>query len=484
MQQPISWADFANHYGDRSGAPGFGIGATEEETASLLKAMSAGNGQAVPGSAVAGAMAPLMPESLDATMVSLTYTEAKFPFWQTIRKTRAYNTAEEYNQLLAVGQGEAGFIAEGDLPTEEDSTYRRNVTLIKFLGVTRRVTHQASLVRTAGVPDIIAQETRDGTIWLMRVLEESLFFGDSELVPVQFDGLKKQLIAGGAKIYDMRGLPLSVKVLNMLTAFVTERPYYGEVDTIYSSVGVKSDLVNDYLALMRTAFGANVKPGLRVNEIETQNGTLKLVQDIFIQEGKVPHAAGLGVASKRPIAPVANGAITTPVQAAGRFGAGDAGTYYYKIVAINRYGRSAPLVTAGIPVAAGDETLIPIADGGQGTTAYIVYRSDKDGAVTTCKEAFRVARTGATQTITDRNLDLPGTSWVFGLTMDETIRWRQLAPFTKIPLSTVDLSIRWMQVLYGALELAAPRRNFAIKNVGRDPNSLVVVDETIGVDGF
>lgn len=481
----ISWADFAGGYADDKHA----ANAIGDDNGALIKALSAGNGQAVADSAVSGAMAPIMPESLDNTLISLTYTEVKFPFWQSLTKSRAYNTAEEFNQLLKVGQGEAGFIGEGDLPEEEDSTYRRKVTLIKFMGVTRRVTHVGSLVRVAGIDSAIAAETRDGALWLMRILEESLFFGDSTIVPVQFDGLKKQLVDGGAKVYDLRGLPVTVKIINMLASRITARPYLGEVNTIYSSIGVKSDLVNDYLALMRTGFGDSVKPGLRINEIETQVGTIKVVSDIFIVEGQIPFSSGLGVAAKRPLTPLANGALTSPVAAdptTTKFAAGDVGAYIYKVVAVNRYGRSAPMTTAAVTPAAADEINIPVQDGGQGTTGYIVYRSTKDGAASTCKEAFRVARTGATQTLVDRNRDLPGTSCVFGLTMDSSvIRWKQLAPFTKIALATVDTSIRWMQVLYGALEVTAPRKNFLIKNVGRDPNSLVIDDdETVGEDGY
>ena len=127
--------------------------------------------------------------------------------------------------------------------------------------------------------------------------------------------------------------------------------------------------------------------------------------------------------------------------------------------------------------------MFPVQDGGQDTTGYIVYRSTKDGAATTCKEAFKVARTGMTQNIVDRNLDLPGCSDVFGFDMKpETCAWKQLAPFTKIPLGIQDLSIRWMQVLYGAVQFRSPRKAFRIKNVGRDPNAPVLDPAVIGFE--
>lgn len=484
----IDWSDFASGYAqdDRGYAAGVGNGTSEEDLRALNKALSAGDGQAVPGQANAGELKPLMPESLDGTLNSLTYTEEEFPFWKALYKDRAYNTAEEFNQLEKVGQGEAGFIAEGDLPEEEDSTYRRRVTLIKFMGVTRRVTHVASIVRTAGIDSAITAETRDGTTWLMRILEESLFYGDSALVPLQFDGFKKLMIDGGSPVYDARGAYLTMKIVNALTAVVRKRPNYGRVSHLFLSIGAKSDVVNDFFTLQRTKSGEKLEGGQTLDKINTQNGSVELVDDIFIEERQGPFANGLGKSTKRPLIPVLNGAVASPNDAGGgnKWKAGDAGTYIWGIVAGNRYGRSAPVYTAGHAVAADDRVEIPIADGGQGTTYYIVYRSEKDGAQDTCKEAFRIARTGGTQTITDRNLDLPGCSDVFGFEMKPgTMLWKQLAPFTKIPLATQDTSIRWMQVLYGAPQLRKPRHCFLIKNLGRDPNS-PVVNATVGLDGF
>ena len=278
---------------------------------------------------------------------------------------------------------------------------------------------------------------------------------------------------------------MSVTIVNGLTAAVRKRPNYGRVSHLFSSVGVKSDIINDVLDQLREKFGEKTVLGMTVDEIQTQNGPVKLIDDIFIEERDIPFATGLGNASKRPLTPVANGNPTTPGLVGSLFAAGDAGTYYYKVVGLNRYGRSAPLTTAGIVVAQGDETLIPVADGGQNTTAYIVYRSAKNAAdASLAKEIFRVARTGATQTIHDTNAYLPGCSDVFGVEMrPDTLSWKQLAPFTRLPLATVDTSIRWMMLLYGALQVKKPRHNFLVVNVGRDPNSPTFSSQ-LGLDGF
>lgn len=475
----IDWQDFTQGYGDNAGGPG---ATSMEEVAELNKALSAGGGNGgTHGVQTAGALGPLMPESLDPILTSMTYTEQEYKFWKKVYKDPAYNTAEEYNRLHKVGAGEAAFIGEGDLPEEEDSTYSREVTLVKFMGTTRRVTHVASLVRTAGIENAIAQETKNGTLWLMRQLEESLFFGDSSIISVQFDGLNKLMADGGTPTYDMRGDPLTEEILSGLCQIVRSAPNYGSIDTIFCSTGVKSDIKNRIRGRLRGGFGDKVDFEPKVDGF----GGVSIEDNVFIQEGQRPYASGLGNASKRPLTPALGAAGTSsPVAAASQFAAGDAGTYYYKVVAFNRYGRSAPLTIAGFAIAAGDSGTIPVVDGGQNTAGYIVYRSAKDAAdATDAKEIFRVARSGAAQDLVDLNAYLPGTSTVFGLEMKPaTMGWKQLAPFTKLPLATVDTSIRWMQVLYGALQLKAPRHCFRIINVGRDPNAPVLTPAVIGFE--
>jgi len=480
----IDWSDFASGYSaNEQGYVTGGGEANAGEVAELNKALSAGASSPVFGDQTAGAARPLMPESLDNTLYSLTYDQEECPFWKMVSKQPAYNTVEEYNRLHKVGQGEAAFIGEGDLPEEEDSTYSREVTLIKFMGVTRRVTHVASLVKTAGVANAIAAETRDGTIWLMRQLEEALFFGDSNLIPVQFDGLRRLMIDGGTPTYDLRGGVLTEEILNGMTGVVRQAPNYGKIDTLFMSVGVKSDLVNQIKARARAQFGDQIDMGATIDEMSTQNGKIRFKDNVFILEGQAPHASGLGKVAKRPLPPIVTGAITSPADATGQFAAGDAGNYYYKIVAQNRFGRSTPVTTALVAIAAGDRVDIPVQDGGQDATCYILYRSAKNGAATTCKEMIRIKRTALTQTLQDFNADLPGCSEVYGLSSQPAcLGWLQLAPFTKIPLSTIDLSIRWMQVLYGALQLRKPRHFFRLKNVGRDPNSPIVASSIIGFE--
>ena len=69
-----------------------------------------------------------------------TFEMDEIKLFKTIPKVPATNTVEEFNRMLAYSRGGArafdlGWMTEGDLPEEEDSTYERVPVLVKFLGV-------------------------------------------------------------------------------------------------------------------------------------------------------------------------------------------------------------------------------------------------------------------------------------------------------------------------------------------------------------
>ena len=72
------------------------------------------------------------------------------------------------------------------------------------------------------------------------------------------------------------------------------------------------------------------------------------------------------------------------------------------------------------------------------------------------------------QTINDYNANLPYCSSGFLFQQNlENMSFKQLAPMVKIPLATIDSSIRWMQLLYGVPVLYTPGKNVLFKNIGR-----------------
>jgi hypothetical protein len=455
---------------------GWGV-SRPDEISDLRKALAAGSDVSDPGVA-AGEGFPLRTESLESTLKNTTFEMDEIKLFKAIPKIPATNTVEEFNRLLSYGQGgttrfDLGWMTEGDLPEEEDSTYERATLLIRYIGVTGRVTHVAGTIRPAH-GNVIAVETMNKTMHLLKNLEHSLFFGDSAIIPEQIDGLYTQIAAAApANVVDLRGGPLTEETLN--DSLLQVRDNFGLATDAYFGTGAFADLAKQVYDRQRMMFGA-AQPGVlgaQVTAFQGQHGKINLHDHVFIQPGPLAAAAGLGAVTKRPLPPTITVEPAAGADAASQFVAADDGTYFYRVVAVNRFGISTPVNTASVAVVAGDQVTFTIADGGQGTTGYEIYRTGPGGAVGTATLMVKVARSGATQVITDNNDDIPGTTKGFVLMQNQrSFSWAQLLPMTRVPLAAIDTSIRWAQVLYGAVKLYTPAKNLVIKNIGRAAGSL------------
>ncbi|OGD36847.1 hypothetical protein A2V94_07100 [Candidatus Atribacteria bacterium RBG_16_35_8] len=148
------------------------------------------------------------------------------------------------------------------------------------------------------------------------------------------------------------------------------------------------------------------------------------------------------------------------------------------MVACNRYGRSISVNcgsgNAAVAVSSGESVTVvvtPSTSAGAGATEwYELYRSPKNGAVTTTRLIQRIANSEGTgdQTLTDKNETLPGTTTAMMVQNDpEVMAVKQLSPMIKIPLAIVSPAIRWMQLIYLVPVLYIPGRTVLFKNIGR-----------------
>lgn len=465
-------------WGDYAGIDGFGS-ATVEEVSQLNKALSAGNDINNPGAAP-GVGFPLRVESLEATLANTTYRMEHVRLWRAIPKAPAYNTVEEFNQITDYGSGAMNsFVAEGELPQESDSTYVRNYSVVKFLGVQRRVTHVAASTKPAH-GNVIAQEVVAGTMKLVRDIERNLWFGRDDLDAVQWKGIE-QLIEEGAladNVIDMRGAPLNEDVLIDGALTIQDAPNYGMGTHIHMNPKVKADLVKSFFPKGRYEIGGSGSDGMIGGDrkgIETPAGPLLFESNVFLgdgdgEDGLVPTAAA-GSVSMRPGTPVIATALTTG-SATTLFTVQDLGTYTYSVVAYNRYGHSAPLSIGSAAVSTAlTQTLTFKVSAGAGVapTFYKIYRTVAGGAASTARLIKRMsAATMASTGFIDTNADLPGTYKCFMLQQDRSnFCFKQLAPMLKMPLAVIDPTIRWMQLLYGVIQMYTPRHNVIYKNVGR-----------------
>lgn len=502
---PTGNFDFNTYANTENGQQGGVFGSqSQEDLNELQKALEAGDltGQATVNSTTASG-APLKVESLDANLKILTHRQQDIRLFKAIPKSKAYNTVEEFNQLDSYGEDRGGFNREGELPEEEDSTYVRRSQLVKFLGVTKSVTHPMTMVNT-NIGNIITREIQNGTLWILRKLNRSLVFGDETIIPEEFNGLYKQhktdsystvnAYLNDEVVIDLRGRSLLEGDLENGAETIVEN--FGLGTDFFAPPKVLSKFVQNFyqnkFINLKAGEVSNATVGQSVNYFESQYGRINLNYDIFMKgmKGRVPKLISSGAtSSKSPAAPtpdsvtpVAAVAAATIKDGSSRFASGDAGNYFYAISAINRHGESAlALLSASAVevVANGGVDLKFAATGGPySTTGFVVYRSEKGAAGTTGKFSplFEISTSqlaagyegAAVGSLREKNQWLPDTDQAFMIQNDTQVHeFKQLAPLMKMDLAVLSPAFRFMILMYGTPLLYAPKRMVRYINIGK-----------------
>ena len=483
-------------YKDFAGGNYSGFGeASMDDVNALNKALSAGElrGGAVEGQINASGT-PLKVESLEKTLKVLTYKANNIVFWKDMPVLPAYNTVEEYNKQISYGHDDIGaFTNEGELPEETDSTFVRESQLVKYMGTVRQVTHQMTLVNT-NIGDIVNKYSEDGTLWILRQLEQHLFSGNSNLVSQQFKGFWVQQMEDFTSeiewldsdfVVDCRGYTLDQVYANQASATIAIN--FGFATDLYASPQAMADFVDTFYPKQR--LGVDIgksRVGLEVTEFVSQNGPIDLKQDVFLQPKPALTTAVAATGAKAPAAPLADG--VAPIAAVGataantKWDAGTAGDYLYAVRACNRYGKSAITVLSASPTTIVTNGAVDLkftaGSGAFAPTYFEILRSDEGataGASTKYYHLFDISATqlaagyngGAAGVVRDLNRYLPNTTK--GLMIERTLEvlsFKQLAPLMKMDLARLGPAIRFMILLYGTPILYAPRKIVTFINIG------------------
>lgn len=441
------------------GIQGFGA-QTQEDVDGLNKALSAGyDNPPTTGGGV------LRVQSLEATLKIVTFMMEHIRMWKIIPKLPAYSTVEEYNRLVAYGNESGGFFNSGGLPEVEDTQYARQTQLVKFLGTQREVTHPLTLVRPAH-GDVIALETQNGTMFILNKLERGLFYGDSDKVTQEFDGIDRQISVGApGNVIDLMGNSLTEADLEQGANVIIQN--FGVPTHMHLSTLAMSDLAKTFYPKERYTMPAptNGQVGMAVTTFASQGGLISFEPNVFIQPGGA--APTSATSTKAPNAPtVLTGAVVA--DATSNLAAG---TYKYGATAVNQYGESAVLESAAVVVAAvGNRVDVSITDGGGSfpATAYKVYRRLSSGVTADLRYFITVKNTVTDpEVVADRNFNIPGTSkaWMIQGNV-QNYAFKQLAPLMRLPLATIAASYRWLQLLYGTPIVYTPTKNVIYKNIG------------------
>src|SRR5574344_2641594 len=440
--------------------------------------------------------APLKVESLEKTLKHLTFRESDIRLWKDIPKKAAYNTVEEYNQQTSYGANRGGWNREGELPEEEDSIFVRRAQLVKYLGVTKSVTHQMTLVNTM-VDSIMERTIKDGTMWILRTLSQGLYFGNEKLVPEQFNGFLVQQQESGAwasyddymssqHVVDLRGGVLTEDAIESGANSIVEN--YGLGTQIYGAPVVLSNFVKNFYGNKfiqpNTPALTNGIMGQHVQAFDSQFGQIGLNHDIFFKKLPSKTSASAATSQKAPNKPVWD--ATTPVAiqnsiSGSKWASTDAGNVYYGVVAINRFGESDMAIYSTAPAAAVANGAIDLkfADGGgvNKATCYRIYRTKVGGSATgeffplfevSLDDLTRGYDGGGAGIIRDMNRFLPDTDQsMLAQFDDEVVEFAQLAPLMKMDLAVLSPAFRFMVLLYGTPFLYAPKKMVRFVNIGK-----------------
>mgnify|MGYP001329993409 CR=1 FL=1 len=491
----VSLQDYQN--GNYDGQALFdGANVSPEQLAELSKALDAGSitGRETANLTTASG-APLKVESLENTLKIITFKESDIAFWKRVPKLAAYNTVEEFNQLASYGTEAGVFTNEGELPREEDSLYIRRAEIVKFLGVTKIVSHPMQLVKTH-IGSIIQQEIKNGTLFLLRKADRALMLGDASIIPQEYNGYYAQQrnafttfaeYMASDVVIDLRGKNLREKdIENGALSIISN---YGQANLLMAPPVVLSDFVKafyeaKFIQPNTPALTAGVM-GQRVQKFQSQYGEIDLGYDIFLNANPPRKSTDGATHGYAPATPV-EVATASPVYALSKFAAADAGDYFYAIAAKNRFGESALCVmNAGnlLAVAAGDAADLQFIAGAgvNPATGFVVYRSQMDPttplASTQLYPIFEVSTAqlatgydgGGAGHIFDINRWLPGCQQALLLQSDEEVySFKQLAPLMKMDLATLSPATRFMILMYGTPMLYAPKKMVRFINIGRD----------------
>lgn len=470
---------------------------TAEQLQDLVKALEAQQitgTQTVNSTTASGA--PLKVESLDKTLKLITFKESEIVLWKKVPKLPAYNTVEEFNQLTSYGVERGGFIQEGELPNEEDSTYVRRAKLVKFLGVTKSVTHPMTLVNTM-IGNVIDREVKNGSLWILRKLDRGLTKANSAMIPEEFDGLYAQhksddyttlndYYNNNPVVVDCRGLSLKEANIENAAEGIIENHGFGS--DLFAPPKVLSDFVKNFYGNKfiqpNTEMTSNGVMGQKVQAFDSQFGRINLNYDIFLNKENTKTSVSASTSPNAPAAPIAGGATpVAPTVADSLWASTDAGNYYYGVVGINRFGESAMTVLNAGGVAAiltGGAVDLTFTSGGGANpaTAFMIYRSNKapvSVASATFYPLFMVSTTekaagydgAAAAAVRDNNRIMPNTNQAFLIQNDEECyAFRQLAPLMKMDLALISPAYRFMVLLYGTPLIFAPKKMTRIINIG------------------
>ena len=427
----------------------------------------------------AGNLSALVPQSIEGTLATATFSMKELALWPAIPKRNVTNTIHEFVRINEHGFDMDPFLSEGGAGSRNVASYERGSVKIKYLAERREVSDVGSLVGIIGnSANAIAEETTRGTFSLLGRLERALWHGNESANSLAFDGIIKQIEDhnSGANVYDLEGNAPTPQLLQDILGEIYAAPRYGRPDCIYVEPRIHAELIrfavdfgrHDQLKVMSSAQG--ITYGTQRITIMGPVGPVEVRPAPFLADSFEPPASAYDP----------NGNVVAPTAVASTIvalGAGEVSKFsgatldynYSAVIVTPESGYSAPVALgAAQSVAPGEKVKITVTHpaAAASTNAYIrLYRSTGGGTTVRKIKEVKLNYGVATTDIFDLNEDLPGTSKIVFLEHSPDIfEFARLLDFFRRPLAEVATSKPFLLMLFGSPIVKVPSKCWVIKN--------------------
>jgi len=455
-----------------------------ENLQSLMKALEAGSQNAAPSTLVQGAA--LQIEDLSPVMHNVTFGDQHIKMQKSLAVKDSKSQLIQFNRQLDYGifGGSAQF--EGGIGEEETSSYVRAVVPMAYYSTTRRVTIAANMITPFDGVKAEDRAAEDATKKLAGDIEFDIFHGQAHFSNAgQFDGNPLAV----AQIPNMVGLDQQIRQSDDQSN--TQDLMFAEFGSDQSVVlavngGLSQSIIED--AAVRSAMNMGAADSLHLDPISlstynkianskeriilagspqestgaslrqqwTASGAIQLEPSRFLSGKTRPARSRAG----SPAAPTLN----TPTITTGAGSLLEAGTYQYRVTAVNMRGESAISAAVSATVTTtGDAVNLTIV-AVSGAQYYNVYRSNKNGSANDVKFIGRIRQGSGNPVFVDLGNKSPGFVTAYLLQKD-TMALHQLAPYSKLKLAVSDLSLPEAHFRFLCLAVYQPRKNVILDNI-------------------
>jgi hypothetical protein len=448
---------------------------TSEAFQEFSKALEAGYGT---DHATLTGGAAIRLESLDATLYAVTQRNEHFKLWQDLPKSRAGATVDEWTRKPSTGGFPGGaFNSElGDI-VEATGEYERKTALVKYLMTRRSVSFVQLQQRTQVASQ--AEEQVSGTLEILQSFEHAAFYGDSAVVPQQFDGIQKIFRADGAFEKDLRGATLDPDAVLEAAETVSGFGRWGKLTHCYLSHKIQKELDANLDPAYRVPLpgfpNQGIAYGSPVYGFKTSFGDIANRADPYVREGWTPFEVDYSALAKSVLpTPPATVALAAAADAATKFEAAHLGQYRYRVCSVSDRGVSTSVLDSGaVTVASGEKVNITITPAGAADqTGWYIYRGRKDDTVGAAADMRYLTQAGHTGTaadvVADLNVEIPGCSSLYLLSLGgpSAVSIRQLLPMTRFNLyPSVKAEVPWAQLLFTYVRVTKAEQCAEIRNV-------------------